>query len=103
LYNANCANCHMQDGSGLAGVIPPMAGADWIAEDPVRQACVIRYGLEEEIVVNGVTYNQPMAGIDKLSKFEITNIINYVNHAWGNDWGYVQLDEVEAALQACEE
>ncbi len=28
LYEYYCANCHMEDGSGLEGLIPPVAGAD---------------------------------------------------------------------------
>lgn len=101
LYNNFCANCHMADGSGLKGLIPPLAGADYVEADPARTACIIRYGLEDTIVVNDTSYTQPMAGIDKLSDFEITNIINYINQAWGNDYGYTTFDEVKARLDSC--
>ncbi len=101
LYRANCASCHMEDGSGLAQLYPPLAQADYIREDPVATACIIRYGLQDTIVVNGVTYRQPMNGIRELSDFQITNIINYINQAWGNDYGEVTLAQVRERLEEC--
>jgi len=103
LYNNYCANCHMEDGSGLAGLIPPLAQADYLKENQLYTACIIRYGMEGEIQVNGKTYNQAMDGIGELSEFEITNIINYISHAWGNEYGVVKLENVRAELEACHE
>lgn len=103
LYTNFCANCHMEDGTGLQGVIPPLVGADYLQQKGARTACIIRYGLEEAIVVNGKTYQQPMAGIDVLTEFEIANIINYINQAWGNDFGYIKMEEVRAALDSCKQ
>lgn len=101
LYTNFCSNCHMSDGSGLVGNIPPLAGADYIKNDPVKMACIIRYGISDSIIVNGKSYGQPMAGIPALSDFEIANIINYINHSWGNNFGYVQIGEVQEALNNC--
>jgi mono/diheme cytochrome c family protein len=103
LYGNFCASCHMDDGSGLEGNIPPLAGADYVAKYNSEMACVIRYGLQGEILVNGKRYNNPMPGIEELSDFEITNIINYINHAWGNDFGYIQIDQVRTTLENCED
>jgi mono/diheme cytochrome c family protein len=101
LYENFCANCHMADGTGLAGNIPPLAGADYLRDQQDKIPCIIRYGLEVPIVVNGVTYENPMAGIPELNDVEIANVINYINQAWGNDFGYVPLDTVRAALKQC--
>ena len=101
LYNNFCANCHMDDGSGLRGLIPPLANADYVQADPLRMACIIRYGMKGEVVVNDTTYNQEMAGIPKLSDFEIANVINYINQAWGNDYGYVRFEDVKKNLESC--
>ncbi len=101
LYDYHCSNCHMEDGSGLEGVIPPIAGADYMAENQDQLACIIRYGLYDTIVVNGVTYQQPMAGISELEPVAIVNIINYINHAWGNDYGLAKLEEVRVQLEKC--
>lgn len=101
LYYNFCENCHMEDGSGLRGLIPPLANADYVKQDPVRMACIIRYGMEGEVVVNDTTYNQAMPGVPQLTDFEIANVINYINQAWGNDYGYVKFEDVKQALEAC--
>lgn len=101
LYQNFCANCHMDDGSGLAGNIPPLAGADFVRQNQDQLACIIRYGLEGGVVVNGIAYQNPMAGIPQLSEFEIANIINYINQAWGNDYGYLPLKNVRESLEGC--
>ncbi len=101
LYLNFCANCHIEDGSGLAGNIPPLAGADFVAQNQEQLACIIRYGLEGSVMVNGLTYQNPMAGIPQLSEFEIANIINYINQAWGNDYGYLPLKTIRESLEEC--
>ncbi len=103
LYNNFCANCHMEDGSGLEGLIPPLAGADYLRERQELIPCIIRYGQKGEIVVNGRTYGQQeMPAVPQLTDFEITNVINYLNHAWGNDYGVVKYETVRQALESCE-
>ena len=101
LYLNFCANCHMDDGTGLAGNIPPLAQSDYVAQNASPLFHIIRFGMEGEIVVNGKTYQNPMAGIPELSEFEIANVINYINQAWGNDHGYMPLKEIRKSLEAC--
>ncbi len=102
LYEIHCQSCHMADGTGLKGVIPPLAGADYLKKNFDKLPCVILLGIEEEIVVNGKTYNQPMAGIPELKTMEIALLINFINHQWGNDGKYTDFREVEDNLQKCE-
>ena len=102
LYTNFCANCHMEDGSGLIGNIPPLAQADYVKNDPLDMACIIRKGMDGPIQVNGQDYQTPMAAITKLSEFEITNVINYINHSWGNDYGVVKLADVRSRLENCD-
>lgn len=101
LYENFCANCHMDNGSGLEGLIPPVVGSDYLRDQIRGTACIIRYGREEPMEVNGRQYIQPMPASPQLSDFEINNIINYMRHAWGNDYGYVKLEEVRQALEDC--
>jgi len=102
LYENFCANCHMENGSGLEGLIPPVVGSNFVRDQPEATACIIRYGRNEPMEVNGQRYLQPMPGSPQLSDFEITNIINYIRHAWNNDHGYVTLKMVRSALEKCE-
>lgn len=91
----------MEEGQGLGALYPPLANSDWLKNDPMAAACAIRYGLEGEIVVNDTIYNQPMLAIIDLSEVQIVNIINYINQAWGNDYGTITVGEVKTALEEC--
>ncbi len=102
LYEGFCANCHMENGLGLKGVIPPLAGADYLEENKEQIACIIRYGIAGKIMVNGTMYQQPMAGIPQLNEVEINNIINYINHAWGNNYSLSKVEDVRENLEKCE-
>lgn len=103
LYHYFCANCHMDDGTGLKGLIPPLRGADYVKADPLQIACIVRNGLQGAVTVNDTTYNQVMPALKEtqISAFEIANIINYINQAWGNDFGYVKYEAVKKRLAAC--
>ena len=102
LYNFYCATCHMDDGSGLKGLYPPLAGADYLAENQENLACIIRYGLSDTILVNQKTYNQAMPGVKDLNEVQITNVINYINHAWGNELQHVKVEDIEESLIRCQ-
>ena len=101
MYENFCVNCHMEDGTGLIGNIPPLAGADYLTKNADKLACIIRYGITEEITVNGKNYTTPMAGVPQLKDVEIANIINYINHEWGNDNGYTTIQSVQKQLENC--
>ena len=103
LYEISCANCHMEDGSGLEGLIPPLAGADYYRQNILESACLIRNGMNGKVVVNDRTYEQPMPNNDQLTEFEITNILNYISSTWYDDLPYVKLADVRRTLNACKE
>ncbi|MEL7159627.1 MAG: cytochrome c [Bacteroidota bacterium] len=98
LYDQHCANCHMEEGTGLRQLIPPLAGSDYLRDNPREVVRGIRYGMEGPMVVNGVAYHQPMPGNDELSEFQIVNIVNYLNRAWGNDYGRISVTEAREWL-----
>ena len=102
LYQGHCANCHMDNGKGLRSLIPPLAGVNYFGENRAMIACIIRNGLKDTIFIDDKIFSEEMLPIPTLNEAEITNIINYINQAWHNDLGYVQLNEVKEALQKCE-
>ena len=102
IYDAYCASCHMEEGQGLKGLYPPLAKSDYLAANHVNLACIITNGLQDTIVVNGKTYEIPMMPISGLNEVQLTNVINYISHAWGNDAGYTRITDVEEALKRCE-
>ncbi len=101
LYEQNCQNCHQEDGKAVRGLIPPLAGSDYLLNSG-QVACIIRHGLEGDILVNGKRYNHKMPENKKLTATQITNIINYINHAWGNDLPYIPYNIIDEALKECE-
>lgn len=98
LYEFHCASCHMDDGSGLAELYPPLNQSDFLADNKKDLPHIIRYGIEGTLVVNGVEFDIPMSGIPELSAVEISNISNYVLSAWDNDLGTVDFDDVMKVL-----
>jgi len=101
LYKKHCANCHMDGGEGLAGLIPPLAGSDYLLQNRDNLACIIRYGLQDTLVVNGKFYAEIMAGNDQLSDIHIANITNFILQSWGNNGPVLRFEEVEASLKTC--
>lgn len=103
LYLTYCANCHMEDGSGLGFLIPPLAGADYLDIRRDEVPCIIRYGAAGGLTVNGYTYNEPMPGFSNLNEIELSNLINYMNTSWGNNLPETSPDEVKEILGRCPE
>jgi len=102
LYSEHCANCHMADGKGLAALYPPLAGSDYLQNNLNKLPCIIRYGVHDSLLVNGVVYDTPMVGIVTLSDVEINNIGNYILQAWGNQYGSLTLPQTQEALKQCQ-
>ena len=94
VYLGYCITCHMDQGQGIEGVFPPLAGSDYLMEDRERSIKTVKYGLEGEIIVNGVTYNNIMSPMG-LSDEEIADVLNYIRNSWGNKGETVRVEEVK--------
>ena len=107
LYGRYCVNCHMENGSGLQGLIPPLAQSDYLAAHRAELPCILLRGQKGKIVVNGVEYgNQEMLPIkrltgDPLTDFEIANILNYISTSMGNKEKIWTIDEIREGLKSC--
>ncbi len=102
LYTSYCSNCHQANGMGLGKLYPPLAQSDYMLNKLPETICLIKYGIKGEIVVNGVTYNQQMPGVNQLTNLEIAEISTYIYNQWGNERGFVTVQEVEQALTNCD-
>jgi cytochrome c len=101
LYQTHCGNCHGKNGEGLRELYPPLAESDYLKTHQSNLPCMIRYGMEGPILVNGKPYDQPMPGIPTLSTGEITAIVNFINTSWGNAEKEVKFGWVEERLKYC--
>ena len=101
LYVQYCSNCHQSDGSGLGKVYPPISKSDYIDNNFEESICIIKNGREGEIVVNGITYNQPMLPIPNITDLEIAEISTFIYNSWGRDKGLIPVQEVQKILKNC--
>lgn len=102
LYDNFCVNCHGENGENLAELIPPLANSDYLTKHKDKVACLIYYGYNGKMTVNGKEYNQQMPPNPNLNDIDIANLINYINNHFGNENGYTPLKEVQQMLNNCE-
>lgn len=108
IYKGYCSSCHGEAGEGFGELVPPLAGADYLQKNQDNLPCIIQYGLEGLISVNGNLYNQPMAGVGfdelglpRLSPTQIQQLINFIQSNWGNDGPKISRQQVTDALESC--
>jgi len=91
----------MEDGTGLKNIIPPLANSDYLKNNQKSLVCLIRHGINDSMIVNGKLYKQAMPANLKLKEGDITNIINYINNSWGNNYGIIRYSEVIRQYENC--
>ena len=101
LYTKHCSNCHQADGSGLGRLYPPLKQSDYMNENFEQVLCLMRNGIQGEVTVNGLQYNQAMPGVPTLTDLEIAEIATYIYNAWDNERGLVDVKEAERILNKC--
>lgn len=88
-FRANCSICHQDNGQGVAGAFPALAGhvPDMVAQKSGRDYLVrvILFGLQGAIVVNDATFNGTMPPWAQLGDDQIAAVLDHVLTAWGND------------------
>ncbi len=81
VYKNKCMACHQENGEGVAPSFPAL-------KDKVADI---------NIVVNGKENTAMAAYKEQLSDQELVDVINYVNHAWGNSADDITVDDITAA------
>lgn len=102
IYKTNCANCHQTNGQGLAALYPPLAGSDYLANKN-SVICLIRYGQQGPIQVNGKRYNRPMPAQPQLSDLEIAELTTYIYNEWEKETTVTDVKTVTPILNQCRE
>jgi nitrite reductase (NO-forming) len=94
VFKTNCMACHQENGQGIPGSFPPLAGSDFLNSDALRAIETITGGLQGKVTVNGQVYDGVMPSWG-LPDEDITNVINYVYANWGNAGHSVTLTQVK--------
>lgn len=79
-----CMQCHQENGKGVEGSYPPLAGSEYVLGDKRRLAAILLNGLTGEFVVKGKTYNSEMPTWAVRDDEEIAAVLTYVRASWGN-------------------
>jgi nitrite reductase (NO-forming) len=83
IFNQICVACHQQDGRGIPGAFPPLAGSDYLNADKERAISTVIHGRSGAITVNGKPFNSQMPSL-ALSDEDIANVLTFVYSQWGN-------------------
>ncbi len=97
IYSYQCAGCHMEDGSGLAKLIPPLDSSRLMLSDPAKLVCLIRNGLP----VNPLT-GQTMPANTAMTDVEMTNLINFLGVKYALNPQTVKVTELKKMLAGCQ-
>lgn len=84
IYSDFCMRCHLPQGEGVEGIYPPLAGSDWLSDKRTESIKAVKYGLNGEIEVNGITYNNNMTSMG-LTDREVADVMNYILNSFGNE------------------
>lgn len=102
LYLDNCSNCHQKDGTGLVRLYPPIKDSDYFQKEPDRIVCIIRHGQTGEILVNGISFNQPMPANPEMSNLEIAELTTYLYGMWSEGDSLFRPGQIRDLLELCE-
>jgi mono/diheme cytochrome c family protein len=101
-----CAACHGNEGGGITGLAPPLAGADWVTGPPEWLGRIILQGMTGPIVVNSVPFEGVMPAhghIQELDDELLAGLMTYLRRSWGNTASAVspaQVRSIRAASQS---
>jgi mono/diheme cytochrome c family protein len=83
LYNTYCASCHQRNGRGDNNRFPPLTDSEWVTGDENRLINIVLNGMQGEIKVNGITYNDLMPNHQHLDDLAIASIVTYIRNRFG--------------------
>ena len=73
IYVTNCSACHQENGTGMEGAFPALAGDKMVTGDPAAVVGVVLKGRA----------GMPAFGAD-LSDAEVAAAVSYIRSSWGN-------------------
>lgn len=88
VFLAQCAQCHQNDGLGVAGVYPPLVDSNWVLGHQEVLARILINGMNGKVIVLGKTYNGNMPAFGpsglNLKPKQIAGVLTYIRQEWGN-------------------
>lgn len=98
VYMGNCVSCHLANGAGQPGLIPPVAGSEWVTGNEKRLAMILLKGLIGPVKVKGASFNGAMPPWEgALNDKKIAAVLTYIRHEWGNKAPEITPAQINAA------
>jgi len=94
LYESNCAQCHMPDGTGVGDLYPALNELGNQYDYSIISCYIINGKKSEESLIE-------MVPIKGLSDIEISNIINYVHTEINGMDGEIAIKDIRAKISTC--
>jgi len=98
LYLAHCASCHLQDGAGMEGIVPPLIGSEWVSGSRRGLIDMMLYGIPEDEKSGAFDWEMPV--YRSLENDEITAILNYIREEFSSETDSFSPDEIEDSRNA---
>ncbi len=96
-----CAACHQPNGQGMPGSWPPLAGSEWLVNNPEVPIRIVLHGLHGPITVKGQSFNNVMqAWAETFSDEQIAAVLTYARSSWGNSASAITTEQVAAVREA---
>ncbi|HSI50298.1 MAG TPA: cytochrome c [Ideonella sp.] len=98
LYGQHCAKCHGEQGQGVAGIYPPLAGnrAVTLPASVNLVKSVLHGGFAPATAGNPRPYGMPPFA-QQLNDAELAALLSYLRQAWGHQAAAVSLLDVQRA------
>jgi Cytochrome c, mono- and diheme variants len=95
IYRQHCASCHGGEGTGVAGVYPPLSGNTALTDPTGINAirAVLLGGFAPLTRANPRPYSMPPFA-QQLSDSEVAAVVSYMRQAWRNHAGAVTATQV---------
>ncbi len=97
IYNGNCVPCHQQNGAGIPGVYPGMAGSPVIVGDPAALALWVIKGQRPASMPAG-RYSTQMLQFGWLKPADAAALFSFLRSNFGNSAPPVDADTVAKVL-----
>jgi mono/diheme cytochrome c family protein len=80
----NCSACHQEQGQGLSGTYPALAGSTRVAGPPETLIALLLHGQQGPLLTATGLYNGNMPAWPQLSDAELAAVLTYVRSSWNN-------------------
>ena len=100
VYDQYCMPCHMQDGTGVPRLNPPLVKTSYVLGDKKTIIEIVLKGFDAQVEIEGEYYQNAMAPHDFLTDEQIADVATYVRNSFGNKASVVVPSDVKAVRAA---